>query len=584
MSDYFSRRRAFLVCLPFCLLFGALWGGSAGAGSMAPLAPGAPPLRPENLVGLKALAEEHDLEFPWDEWEALLLAADDTATSNTIDRDGDGLTADVDPNDFNPDSDGDGFIDGYEVAQGTDPLDPESRPALGDVNDDGAANNVDAMVIFHHLLGQYEGPFNAERADIHRDDQVNNTDAIVLFNWLLGNTPFIPTPALPDRVRLVRQDGTGHFTTIQSAIDAATTGSTVLVYPGTYYENLVMPGRDIVLTSTDPYSTPTVAATVIDGSSSGSVITFSGEESLDFILTGFTITSGRADAGGGVNGNGTLAKILRNVISYNEANSFDGDWSILGDSSGGGLYECHGLIMYNTMSHNIAGNESVRLDGLGSAISHSKGYIASNVIYSNYAYGKGVINACHGIISSNIIERNGGGPDSSGGAIFRCNGVVVNNISCFNTAWQGASGMSSSSGMVLNNTFYQNSAMPIDHAQSVIMDLSLALFVNNIVWSEGEHIHDPEYSDILINVHPQYCCIIAYADQGHGNITDNPMLLDPENGNFRLTPVSPCIDAGRAIPGLNIDYYGHIRPYLLNNHDKLGDGSGFDIGASEFSP
>ena len=111
MSDHPCWRRVILACLFFMMVVAWL-GGSAVAGPMAP-PPGAPMLRPENLVGLKALAEEHDLDFPWDEWEALLVAADDTATSHTIDRDGDGLTADVDPNDFNPDSDGDGFTDGY---------------------------------------------------------------------------------------------------------------------------------------------------------------------------------------------------------------------------------------------------------------------------------------------------------------------------------------------------------------------------------------------------------------------------------------------------------------------------------------
>ena len=62
--------------------------------------------------------------------------------NNTFDTDGDGVidAYDVDPNDINSDSDGDGLSDVLERANGTDPLDP-------DTDDDGILDNVDTDTI-----------------------------------------------------------------------------------------------------------------------------------------------------------------------------------------------------------------------------------------------------------------------------------------------------------------------------------------------------------------------------------------------------------------------------------------------------
>ena len=114
--------------------------------------------------------------------------------------------------------------------------------------------------------------------------------------------------ALAANYYTVNQDGSGDFTTIQAAIDAAEEGDTITVYPGIYYENLSFAGKDLKLHSMDPRDWRIVQSTVLDGRRSGSVVTFEGTETPECELSGFTIQNGETSLsaiggfGGGVNG------------------------------------------------------------------------------------------------------------------------------------------------------------------------------------------------------------------------------------------------------------------------------------------
>jgi len=138
----------------------------------------------------------------------------------------------------------------------------------------------------------------------------------------------------------VKQDGTGDFTTIQAAIDAAVNGDTVVVHPGTYYENIQFKGKNIVLRSVGPEDQQIGASTIIDGGHYGSVVTFAGTEDRTCSISGFTITNGDALYGAGILGADassdpavcTLAGISNCAISGNSA-----QW-------GGGLYEYDGTM------------------------------------------------------------------------------------------------------------------------------------------------------------------------------------------------------------------------------------------------
>ncbi len=89
---------------------------------------------------------------------------------------------------------------------------------------------------------------------------------------------------------------------IQAGIDPSSDGDTVLVYPAIYVENVNFNGKNIVLGSLllTTGDTSYISSTIIDGDSSGSVVTFENGEDSTALVTGFTIQNGLAERGGGI--------------------------------------------------------------------------------------------------------------------------------------------------------------------------------------------------------------------------------------------------------------------------------------------
>ena len=90
-------------------------------------------------------------------------------------------------------------------------------------------------------------------------------------------------------------DGSTGISSIQDAIDDANDGDVIIVAPGTYYENIRLGERPLVLTSEDPYDPNIVAATIIDGNQpsdpcEGATITVLPGADPNCVITGFTIT------------------------------------------------------------------------------------------------------------------------------------------------------------------------------------------------------------------------------------------------------------------------------------------------------
>ena len=166
----------------------------------------------------------------------------------------------------------------------------------------------------------------------------------------------------------IKQDGTGNFTTIQEGIIATTDSDTVLVYPGTYYENINYLEKSLTVASLY-IITPEdslINQTIIDGNQSGSCV-----EVRDCIqnyttLCGFTLTNGTGNqatptyfaiVGGGV--------MLRNsILAINNCQIYNNV-----AESGGGIY-CHSSQL-SLCATTIRNNRSYEYGGGIQAVSSS---------------------------------------------------------------------------------------------------------------------------------------------------------------------------------------------------------------------
>jgi len=84
------------------------------------------------------------------------------------------------------------------------------------------------------------------------------------------------------------------YMSIQSAIDDANVGDTILVYPGNWEENINFNGKDVVLTSNYMFDNnpATIRTTIINGHHSGSCVSFISGESRAAVLNGFSLVEG----------------------------------------------------------------------------------------------------------------------------------------------------------------------------------------------------------------------------------------------------------------------------------------------------
>jgi hypothetical protein len=150
----------------------------------------------------------------------------------------------------------------------------------------------------------------------------------------------------------IKLDGSGDFTTIQEGIDASADADTVLVYQGTYFENLDFNGKNIMLCSQEltTGNSQYIDTTIIDGQGQESCIRIhNGETNAQ--VRGFTIQNGFgtlfwSEDGGGILVHDYSTVYVANCIIMNNIATL-----------GAGLYARHGIINISgvTIKENSAG-------------------------------------------------------------------------------------------------------------------------------------------------------------------------------------------------------------------------------------
>jgi hypothetical protein len=216
------------------------------------------------------------------------------------------------------------------------------------------------------------------------------------------------------------------FVTISVAINAALSGDTVQVLPGTYVETLALKsGVNLIGAG--------ATLTTLQGSGSAPVVT------ANSVITGTRIEGFRITNGGGTSGAGVRSLFGSPMIANNviEGNSAKGTANLSARGGGIYLYQSNAQVLDNIIRDNHAGTLADGNGGLGGGIFLRRGSprISRNVITGNtalaaadaysafvFGYGGGVeiqvaaATVTDNQISGNVAGLGGGGMDLYGGS------------------------------------------------------------------------------------------------------------------------------------------------------------------------
>jgi hypothetical protein len=309
---------------------------------------------------------------------------------------------------------------------------------------------------------------------------------------------------------------------IQSAVDAASAGDMVLVGDGTYQEAAIKVHKSIMVKSANGPATA-----IVDGSGTHRCFHLA---NFSCTISGFTIRNGYYgySDGAGVCCSGDSPVVTNCVITSNRAY----EWA----RNGGGMYKG------TAIDCSFVGNKARNGGGM------AEGTAINCLFFGNTT------------------------PQGNGGGMY--NGTAINCLFKGNSSRRDGAGMNSylGGGEAINCTFVDNVSRQQGGGMAFGRAINCIAINNSAVYSRS--VPNFAYTSTSSSCAPEL------AHGVDGNITNAPMFVDPDNEDYRLLAISPCIDAGsNGVVIASIDLDGNER---IVDGDLDGTAT-VDMGAYEFN-
>lgn len=353
------------------------------------------------------------------------------------------------------------------------------------------------------------------------------------------------------------------FLTIQSAINAAVSGDTILVATGTYQESLVFDKSGVTLSGTNRQS-------IIQGVSTTFVISCKNLTGTKAVIQGFKITGGH----GGIHCASTVRdlQIHNNLITQN-VSELSGYGILLGGGSsveitsntisanGQGITAGLNNIV-NIVDNQIIGNRGG--GGWGILISRGQCFIARNTIAASWDGAIKLYENTNAVLVKNVLTNNDSWDVPAGFSIENSTAVLWQNLVAFGKVYRNGdtAGLSAVNSHIelYNNVFhgltFLNDSLRAGAAMSLLSSDVVAknnIFTSNgstgapnVVNNMGTKPYDFSYNDFWDN---KSVGNVGGITLGVGNKFENPLYVNTIN--FALGAGSPCINAGDPDPKFN---------------------------------